>query len=211
MTVSCDPQLLTQEPGSTVKHLNFPVPLCIPPGSYNLTYYELYRLNSQEFFSITPIPVTINNPGMSTNVYSSCPGSTPMLPMPQASNPSPVQAWLQSGYPSSTMGASSSTRTSQSIASRTTSAKFVTVTQTQTLPPTTVFYTITFTVSAAGQAITTVVSTVQTVENAQPTLVPVNGATSRPPFGRVGVGGIEAPIKALTWLMGWMTLYVIIR
>ena len=36
LTVSDDPGLLTQEPGSTVKHLNWPTPACLTPGSYNV-------------------------------------------------------------------------------------------------------------------------------------------------------------------------------
>lgn len=35
LTVSNGTGLLTQEPGSTVKHLNWPIPTCVPSGSYN--------------------------------------------------------------------------------------------------------------------------------------------------------------------------------
>lgn len=36
ITVSTGPGLLTQESGSTVKHLNWPIPTCISPGQYNV-------------------------------------------------------------------------------------------------------------------------------------------------------------------------------
>lgn len=64
LTVSNGPGLLTQEPGSTVKHLNWPIPPCVPAGDYNVrstsvvwwtliellpqvTYYEGSTINSQ--------------------------------------------------------------------------------------------------------------------------------------------------------------------
>jgi hypothetical protein len=37
MTVSAGPALLTGESGSTVKHLNWPIPACIPEGNYNVS------------------------------------------------------------------------------------------------------------------------------------------------------------------------------
>src|ERR1700722_7591344 len=92
ITVSTGPDLLTQEPGSTVKHLNFPIPSCVPPGQYNvscipfvfvrrissfqqLTFYEESHIDDVPFFSITPLPIIINNP----NLSGSCaPGSNPL-------------------------------------------------------------------------------------------------------------------------------------
>lgn len=35
-TVATSPGLLTQELGSTVKHVNFDIPLCTPAGQYNV-------------------------------------------------------------------------------------------------------------------------------------------------------------------------------
>ncbi|THH03228.1 hypothetical protein EW145_g6427 [Phellinidium pouzarii] len=46
-TVSNGTGLLTQEPGSTVKHLNWPIPSCVSPGTYNLTYYESSHINNE--------------------------------------------------------------------------------------------------------------------------------------------------------------------
>lgn len=37
LTVSTDPTLLTQQPGSTVKHLKWQAPNCLTPGSYNVS------------------------------------------------------------------------------------------------------------------------------------------------------------------------------
>ncbi|KII93197.1 hypothetical protein PLICRDRAFT_87611 [Plicaturopsis crispa FD-325 SS-3] len=61
MTVSSGTGLLMQEPGSTVKHLNFAIPTCVPAGKYNLTFYEASHINNNAFFTISPVPVQINN------------------------------------------------------------------------------------------------------------------------------------------------------
>jgi hypothetical protein len=37
VTVSSGTGLLAQEPGSTVKHINFPVSNCVPAGNYNVS------------------------------------------------------------------------------------------------------------------------------------------------------------------------------
>lgn len=60
ITVSTGPELLTRETGS-VRHLNWPVPPCVPAGLYNMTFYETFHVNDQAYFSITPIPVVMNN------------------------------------------------------------------------------------------------------------------------------------------------------
>jgi len=60
-TVSTGPGLLTQEPGSTVKHLNWPIPACIPPGQYELTLCESSHINGTPHFSITALPLEIEN------------------------------------------------------------------------------------------------------------------------------------------------------
>lgn len=57
---------LAGEPGSTVKHLNYAVPSCLPAGNYDYTYYEVSRMNGTTFFGITPIPITVKNPGGSS-------------------------------------------------------------------------------------------------------------------------------------------------
>jgi len=84
MTVSAGPGLLTNESGSTVKHLNWPIPPCIPAGNYNLTFYETSFFNSLGIFAITPIPIPILNPNPSG---SPCPNLNPLQGQPQSSNP----------------------------------------------------------------------------------------------------------------------------
>ncbi|KAF7339821.1 hypothetical protein MVEN_01898600 [Mycena venus] len=87
MTVSAGPALLTGEPGSTVKHLNWPIPTCIPAGNYNLTFYESSLFNSEGIFTITPIPIPISNP------------STPGAPAPPGAPSPPGQQPTPSGQP----------------------------------------------------------------------------------------------------------------
>lgn len=41
LTVSSGPGLLTQESGSTVKHLDFSISSCIPPGAYNVSSFQM--------------------------------------------------------------------------------------------------------------------------------------------------------------------------
>jgi hypothetical protein len=43
-TVATSPGLLTQEPGSTVKHVNFDIPLCTPAGQYNVRILDIINL-----------------------------------------------------------------------------------------------------------------------------------------------------------------------
>ncbi|KAJ6604452.1 hypothetical protein DFH09DRAFT_310100 [Mycena vulgaris] len=45
MTVAAGPALLSGDSGSTVRHLNWPIPPCIPAGDYNLTFYETSHFN----------------------------------------------------------------------------------------------------------------------------------------------------------------------
>lgn len=37
LTVTTGSDFLSQEQGSTVKHLNWPIPTCVQPGSYNVS------------------------------------------------------------------------------------------------------------------------------------------------------------------------------
>ncbi|KAJ7445693.1 hypothetical protein B0H11DRAFT_2249251 [Mycena galericulata] len=85
MTVSNTSAFLTGESGSTVKHLNWPVPTCLPAGNYNLTFYETSHFNSQGVFTITPIPVPISN----TSPPGQCNASVlnQLQSQPQADNP----------------------------------------------------------------------------------------------------------------------------
>ncbi|OSD01577.1 hypothetical protein PYCCODRAFT_1436184 [Trametes coccinea BRFM310] len=91
LTVSSGPGLLTQEQGSTVKHWNYNVSTCIPPGSYNLTFYEASHINGQPYFSITPLPVIV----MNDHQTGACSNDTNQLQaFPQKSSPYPQSPLL---------------------------------------------------------------------------------------------------------------------
>ncbi|KAJ7293380.1 hypothetical protein C8J57DRAFT_1268900 [Mycena rebaudengoi] len=83
MTVVSGPEFLTGESGSTVKHLNWPIPSCIPAGLYNLTFYESSRFNGQGLFTITAIPLPISN----SDPSGECTNLNTLQPQPQASAP----------------------------------------------------------------------------------------------------------------------------
>ncbi|KAH9857897.1 hypothetical protein C2E23DRAFT_152952 [Lenzites betulinus] len=90
LTVSSGPQLLSQEPGSTVKHIHWTVPTCLQTGAFNLTLYETSHINGSSFFAITPIPVQVRNTG---NVSESCDVSENTLQsQPQLSSPPPAES-----------------------------------------------------------------------------------------------------------------------
>jgi len=99
LTVSNGPGLLTQEPGSTVKHLNWPIPPCVPAGDYNVTYYEGSTINSQDFFSITPLPITIQNAG---GGGGACAGNNPVQTQPQPASPPSSNPDVSPGFSLST-------------------------------------------------------------------------------------------------------------
>ncbi|KAI0699724.1 hypothetical protein BC835DRAFT_1267453 [Cytidiella melzeri] len=80
-TISAGPGLLTQEPGSTVKHINWVIDHCIQNGNYNLTFYEGSHINGTAYYTITPLPIEIQN----TDVSSTCVNATnPIQAYPQA-------------------------------------------------------------------------------------------------------------------------------
>ncbi|KAJ7786102.1 hypothetical protein B0H16DRAFT_1295596 [Mycena metata] len=83
ITVSSGPGLLANESGSTVKHVNWPVPTCLPAGNYNLTFYEASRFQGQGVFAITPIPVPVLNPSPS----GQCSDLNALQAQPQSSSP----------------------------------------------------------------------------------------------------------------------------
>ncbi|KAI0778063.1 hypothetical protein BD413DRAFT_98379 [Trametes elegans] len=88
LTVSSGPGLLTQEPGSDVKHIHFTVPTCLQTGVYNLTAYETSHFNNASYFAIIPIPVQIQNEG---NVTDPCNATLNAYQAgPQPSNPLPA-------------------------------------------------------------------------------------------------------------------------
>lgn len=47
LTVSSGPQLLSQEPGSTVKHLNYKIPDCVKQGAYEVRFTYSVSLSDQ--------------------------------------------------------------------------------------------------------------------------------------------------------------------
>ncbi|RPD63069.1 hypothetical protein L227DRAFT_572916 [Lentinus tigrinus ALCF2SS1-6] len=106
VTVSAGPQLLTQEPGSTVKHIDWLVPTCLQTGSYNLTLYESSTLNGTSYFSIMPIPVQLRNNGV-VNTTCTSPVNTLQV-QPQPSSPPPANLIAEHGNPSSSTAAASS-------------------------------------------------------------------------------------------------------
>ncbi|KAG8891847.1 hypothetical protein FRC00_013013, partial [Tulasnella sp. 408] len=46
-TISSDNSLLANEQGSSVKHLTFAIPSCLPAGDYNVTLYEHSKINEE--------------------------------------------------------------------------------------------------------------------------------------------------------------------
>ncbi|GLB36294.1 hypothetical protein LshimejAT787_0305820 [Lyophyllum shimeji] len=84
ITVSAGPELLSQETGS-VRHLNWPIPSCVPAGLYNMTVYEASHINDQAYFSITAIPVALSNDALLESPCST--GSNALQPQPQPCSP----------------------------------------------------------------------------------------------------------------------------
>ncbi|KIP12585.1 hypothetical protein PHLGIDRAFT_27363 [Phlebiopsis gigantea 11061_1 CR5-6] len=91
LTVIAGSEFLLQEQGSTVKHLNWPIPTCVQPGSYNITLYETSHMSSVQYFSITPITLTIENNSPS----GSCSSTNALFAQPQASSPFPENPFLE--------------------------------------------------------------------------------------------------------------------
>jgi len=103
MTVSAGPGLLTNESGSTVKHLNWPIPTCIPAGNYNLTFYESSFVNGTGIFTITPIPIPVSN----TNPSGQCTNLNTLQAQPQSSSPLVHSPFLDSTASGSSSGSNS--------------------------------------------------------------------------------------------------------
>lgn len=91
LTVSSGTALLIQESGSTVKHLNFALSNCVPAGQYNFTIYEGSHINKEAFFSITSIPISIEN----NQVNGTCgSGVNPLQSIPQPESPPSANPFL---------------------------------------------------------------------------------------------------------------------
>ncbi|KAI5121333.1 hypothetical protein M0805_003800 [Coniferiporia weirii] len=93
-TVSNNTTLLTQEPGSTVKHLNWPIPPCVAPGVYNLTFYESAHINNEAFFSITSLNVTVDNANESSDSSQCNDISNQLQIQPQADTAPSINPYL---------------------------------------------------------------------------------------------------------------------
>jgi len=99
LTVSNGSVLLSQEPGSTVKHLNWPIPTCVPSGSYNLTYYETSLINSKEFYSVTPLPITMQNANPSSDNSQCSVILNAVLPQPQPDSAPSINPYTDPNSP----------------------------------------------------------------------------------------------------------------
>jgi len=98
-TVSNGSALLSQEPGSTVKHLNWPIPNCVPSGSYNLTFYETSLINNKGFFSITPLPITMQNANPSSDTSQCAAVSNAVQPQPQPDSAPSINPYTDPSSP----------------------------------------------------------------------------------------------------------------
>lgn len=85
--------ILDQEAGSTVKHVNFEWPLCLvgdgkdsqgtSRGAYNISIHESFRLNGSDFYTIFNLPISV------TNKIEQFPGAQQLLTDPK---PGPLSA-----------------------------------------------------------------------------------------------------------------------
>jgi len=105
ISVTNGTNILTQESGSTVKHVNWNVPDCITPGAYNLTVYEGSHIDNQNYYTITPIGLQINNPSQSGQCSD---GVNTLESQPQTSSPSSNSPWIQNSTSSGSGSASTS-------------------------------------------------------------------------------------------------------
>ncbi|KAI0651733.1 hypothetical protein C8Q79DRAFT_55099 [Trametes meyenii] len=155
ITVSSGPQLLTQEPGSTVKHIHFTVPSCLQTGAYNLTVYEASHFVANHYFAITPIPIQVRNNG---NVSDSCNATLNALQVqPQPSSPPPSDLLPGGGGSSGSSGFSASSTSSAAITG-TASANGNSSATTTTLAPSTTSHGEIITVTAGDGDITIPIS-----------------------------------------------------
>jgi hypothetical protein len=79
--------ILEQEQGSTVKHVNFEWPLCLvgdgknaqgsARGAYNVSIHQSFRLNGSDFYTIFNLPVSV------TNTIEQFPGAVQLLTDPR--------------------------------------------------------------------------------------------------------------------------------
>lgn len=85
--------ILDQEEGSTVKHVNFEWPSCLvgdgkdakgtARGAYNISIHQSFRLNGSDFYTIFNLPISV------TNKIDEFPGAQQLLTNPR---PGPLSA-----------------------------------------------------------------------------------------------------------------------
>lgn len=86
--------IMTQESGQTVKHINFEWPACLvgdgkedigttARGDYNISIHQNFRLNGSDYYSIFNLPISV------TNSISQFPGANQLLTKPA---PGPLNA-----------------------------------------------------------------------------------------------------------------------
>ncbi|KAH7091872.1 hypothetical protein BKA62DRAFT_663783 [Auriculariales sp. MPI-PUGE-AT-0066] len=120
-----DAGLLSQESGSTVKHVDYLFPECLPAGAYNLTLYDSGVFENQAYFTITSVPLTLHS-NVAAGSTVSCVTSTRPATQPQADAPLSAVPFLGDGSSGITPGVqtptdSSSTQPTSSTSSSTSS------------------------------------------------------------------------------------------
>jgi hypothetical protein len=86
--------IMNQEPGQTVKHVNFEWPDCLvgdgkedigttARGEYNISIHQSFRLNGSDFYSVFNLPISV------TNSIAQFPGAKQLLTKPP---PGPLSA-----------------------------------------------------------------------------------------------------------------------
>jgi len=95
ITIAVGNSILYQEPSSTVKHYSWPLPQCLPPGAYNLTAYETSVIRGIPRFSITPIPMQVQNSFSTTSCVTM---SNAVQPQPQPADEEPQSPWLDPNF-----------------------------------------------------------------------------------------------------------------
>jgi hypothetical protein len=148
LTVSNGTGFLTQQSGSTVKQLNWPVPTCVMAGNYNLTFYETALIQGQPHFTITPVSIPIDNANPSE---TPCSQTTGVTVNPLQAQPQPQSPLSQPLFPGGTLSSTS------------TGPAFVTITLSGPLSQFTDPTTVTITPSATPTTIVMVSLTTQTV------------------------------------------------
>lgn len=182
-TVSNGTDLLTQEPGSTVKHLNWPLPSCMDAGTYNLTYYEGSHIQNEPFFSITSLIVEVDNPNKNSDISQCDSISNDLQTQPQIDSAPSINPYKDPNSGLATSGDSDSALTitvgSSGMPTQWTiepSGSIITITD-ATVPITTA--TIIVVSTGASKILTTTVTAIMaTSDISAGGFFPVNGAQS---------------------------------